>query len=109
MKKPSKPTSKAASTTAKNAAAKKTAAKKTIAKKTSAKKIAGKKAATKSVRPPVPRKPIGEPFHTAESPNARGSHTTAGREEIREITHRVMGSRQSQRPIERHDQARKKR
>jgi len=46
---------------------------------------------------------------TQKPSNARGEHPTAGRKEIREITHRVMGSRQSQRPAERHDQPRKKR
>jgi len=80
------------------------------AKKSAAKKSAGKKAATKkATRPPTYPEPTAEPIHTAESPNARGTHTTAGRHEIREITRRVMGSRQSQRPAERHDQPRKKR
>lgn len=75
------------------------------AKKSAAKKGAGKKA----TRPPTYPEPAAEPIHTAESPNARGTHTTAGRQEIRETTRRVMGSRQSQRPAERHDQPRKKR
>ena len=75
------------------------------AKKAPAKKAAAKKA----TRPPTYPEPAAEPIHIAESPNARGTHTTAGRQEIRETTRRVMGSRQSQRPVERHDQPRKKR
>jgi hypothetical protein len=126
--KPKSTTPKAAKKAAKKAVTKapatKPAAKKTATKPVAAKKAAAKtpdvqkaspaakraKAATraKSIQP-VPLKPLTEPFHTAEAPNARGAHTTAGRHEIREITHRVMGSRQSQRPAERHNQARKKR
>jgi DNA-binding protein HU-beta len=119
MKPKSKAAKKAAPATVKKAPA--TAAKKTVAKKTAAKttatKTAAKKAPTKQPKaaararsiPPVPAKPLTQPFHTSEAPEARGTHTTAGREEIREITRRVMGSRQSQRPVERHNQARKKR
>lgn len=58
---------------------------------------------------PVPDKPLTQPFHTQEDPDARGTHGSPGRSEIRKTTHRVMGSRQSQRPVERHNQARKKR
>lgn len=57
----------------------------------------------------LPKKPLTEAIHTAESPGARGTHNAASRAEIRATTHRVMGSRQSQRPVERHDQPRKKR
>jgi hypothetical protein len=57
----------------------------------------------------TPKKPLTEAIHTTESPGARGEHNAASRGEIRETTHRVMGSRQSQRPVERHDQPRKKR
>ena len=103
---------------AKKAAAKKAAATK-AAKAPAATKAAAKKASpaakqaktatrAKSIQP-VPVKPLTEPFHATEAPNARGEHTTAGRQEIRQITRRVMGSRQSQRPVERHNQARKKR
>ena len=128
MKSKPKPVAKPVAKAAKKAAApavKKSApaAKKTAAKPASkaaalpaagaAKSTAAEKRAKADIRAqstqPVPQKPLGEPFHTKEDPNARGAHTTAGREEIREITHRVMGSRQSQRPAERHDQPRKKR
>lgn len=57
----------------------------------------------------TPKKPVTEAIHTAEKPGARGTHGSAGRGEIRETTHRVMGSRQSQRPVERSGQPRKKR
>ena len=106
------------------AAAKKPAAVKTVATKAAAKPPGAKSTPAKKVTPaakraqaatraksvqPVPVKPLTEPFHTAEAPFARGKHTTADRHEIREITRRVMGSRQSQRPAERHNQPRKKR
>jgi DnaK suppressor protein len=108
-----------AKTAAKKSAAPKAAAPKAAAKPPGTKSTPSKKispaakqakAATraKSIQP-VPVKPLTEPFHTAEAPFARGEHTTADRHEIREITRRVMGSRQSQRPAERHNQARKKR
>lgn len=93
---------------AKKAVAKKAAAKKAPALKTAAAKQAKTAARARSVQP-VPTKPLTQPFHATEAPGARGDHTTAGREEIREITRRVMGSRQSQRPVERHNQTRKKR
>lgn len=57
----------------------------------------------------TPKKPVTEAIHTTEKPAARGKHNAASREEIRETIHRVMGSRQSQRPVERSDQPRKKR
>ncbi|HRH98258.1 MAG TPA: hypothetical protein PLB55_20115 [Prosthecobacter sp.] len=57
----------------------------------------------------TPKKPLTEAIHTTESPGARGGHNAASRTEIRETTHRVMGSRISQRKLERHDQPRKKR
>lgn len=57
----------------------------------------------------TPKQPLTEAIHTVESPGARGRHNAASRKEIRETTHRVVGSRQSQRPVERHDQPRKKR
>lgn len=57
----------------------------------------------------MPKKPLTEAIHTTESPGARGKHGSPGRGEIRKTTHRVMGSRQSQRKLERHDQPRKKR
>lgn len=88
-----------------NPAAKK-AAKKTVVKKPAAKKAA---ASSQKARPATPTTPLTEPLHTREEPFARGEHTKADRHEIREISHRVMGSRQSQRPAERHDQPRKKR
>jgi hypothetical protein len=53
--------------------------------------------------------PVTEAIHTKEEPGARGTHGSPGRSEIRQTTHRVMGSRQSQRPLERSDQQRKKR
>lgn len=58
---------------------------------------------------PVPTEPLSTPFHVQEDPLARGTHGSASRKETRETIHRVMGSRQSQRPLERHDQPRKKR
>jgi hypothetical protein len=58
---------------------------------------------------PVPAKPLTKPFHGQEDPFARGTHGSPSRKEVRETTHRVMGSRQSQRPLERHNQPRKKR
>ena len=57
----------------------------------------------------TPKKPVTEAIHTEEKPGARGTHGSPGRSEIRKTTHRVMGSRQSQKPVERSDQARKKR
>lgn len=57
----------------------------------------------------TPKKPVTEAIHTTEKPGARGTHNAASRTEIRETTHRVMGSRQSQRPVERSGQPRKKR
>ncbi|MFN0129747.1 MAG: hypothetical protein ACKV19_24035 [Verrucomicrobiales bacterium] len=79
--------------------------------KAAAKKPMAKKAVApgKKARPGTPTAPLTEPLHMREEPFARGEHTTADRHEIREISHRVMGSRQSQRPAERHDQPRKKR
>ena len=58
---------------------------------------------------PLPSKPLAEPFHVQENPFARGAHGSPSRKEVRETIHRVMGSRQSQRPQERHNQPRKKR
>jgi hypothetical protein len=58
---------------------------------------------------PVPNEPLTEAFHVEEDPGARGTHGSPGREEIRKTTHRVMGSRQSQKPVERSGQPRKKR
>lgn len=80
----------------------------TPAKKTTAQKAA-KKTAKKAAQNAASPSSSAEPIHTKESPFARGTRPKADRHEIREITHRVMGSRQSQRPAERHDQARKKR
>lgn len=57
----------------------------------------------------LPVEPVTEPIHTLEHPGARGTHGSPGRGEIRKTTHRVMGSRQSQRPVERHNQPRQKR
>ncbi len=57
----------------------------------------------------TPKKPLTEAFHVEEDPGARGTHGSPGRGEIRKTTHRVMGSRQSQKPVERTDQPRKKR
>ncbi|WP_395718017.1 hypothetical protein [Prosthecobacter sp.] len=57
----------------------------------------------------TPKKPVTEAIHTTEEPGARGTHGSPGRGEIRKTTHRVMGSRQSQRPLERSGQPRKKR
>lgn len=57
----------------------------------------------------TPKKPVTEAIHITEKPGARGAHNAASRGEIRETTHRVMGSRQSQRTVERSDQPRKKR
>ncbi|MFO1486508.1 MAG: hypothetical protein U1F71_24305 [Verrucomicrobiaceae bacterium] len=57
----------------------------------------------------TPKKPVTEAIHTTEKPGARGTHGSPGRAEIRKTTHRVMGSRISQRKLERHDQPRKKR
>ncbi len=77
-------------------------------KSTSPKK---KKGATSGVTDvlPLPDQPLTEPFHVEEDPGARGTHGSPGREEIRKTTHRVMGSRQSQKPVERSGQPRKKR
>lgn len=70
-----------------------------------------KKGATSGVTAvlPVPDQPLTEAFHVEEDPGARGTHGSPGREEIRKTTHRVMGSRQSQKPVERSGQPRKKR
>lgn len=57
----------------------------------------------------LPEAPVTEAIHTTEHPGARGTHGSPGRGEIRKTTHRVMGSRQSQRPLERHNQPRQKR
>ncbi len=57
----------------------------------------------------TPKKPVTEAIHNEENPGARGTHGSPGRTEIRKTTHRVMGSRQSQKPVERSNQARKKR
>jgi len=57
----------------------------------------------------TPKKPVTEAIHIIEKPGARGEHNAASRAEIRATTHRVMGSRQSQRPVERSGQPRKKR
>jgi hypothetical protein len=57
----------------------------------------------------TPKKPVTEAIHTTEKPGARGTHGSPGRGEIRKTTHRVMGSRQSERPLERSGQPRKKR
>ncbi len=56
---------------------------------------------------PVPKKPVGKahPLDPREFPAAR-MRTAATRKEIRETDHRVMGSRQSQKPVERHNQQR---
>ncbi|MGV3662178.1 MAG: hypothetical protein ACO1TE_18475 [Prosthecobacter sp.] len=56
----------------------------------------------------LPKAPLTEAIHTTEHPGARGTHGSPGRGEIRKTTHRVMGSRQSQRPVERHNQQRQK-
>lgn len=58
---------------------------------------------------PVPSGSLSQPFHAQEDPFARGTHGSPSRKEVRETIHRVMGSRQSQRPLERHNQPRKKR
>jgi hypothetical protein len=70
-----------------------------------------KKSATSGVTAvlAVPNEPLTEAFHVEEDPGARGTHGSPGREEIRKTTHRVMGSRQSQKPVERSGQPRKKR
>jgi hypothetical protein len=73
-----------------------------------AKKIIGATSGVTEILP-IPDAPLTGPFHVQEDPGARGDHGSAGRAEIRKTTHRVMGSRQSQRPVERHDQPRKKR
>lgn len=57
----------------------------------------------------MPKNSATEAIHTTENPGARGTHGSPGRTEIRQTTHRVMGSRISQRKLERHDQPRKKR
>ncbi len=56
---------------------------------------------------PLPAKPVGKARQPdpREKPLAR-SRTAASREEIRKTDHRVMGSRQSQRKLERHNQQR---
>ena len=55
------------------------------------------------------KKALTGPIDTTEKPGARGDHGSPSRGEIRKTTHRVMGSRQSQKPVERSNQARKKR
>lgn len=81
------------------------------AKPSSASAAKKKKGATSGVTAilKTPKKPLTEAIHTTEKPGARGKHTAASRDEIRETTHRVMGSRRSQRPVERTGQPRKKR
>lgn len=56
---------------------------------------------------PVPSKPVGpvQPPDPREKPLAR-SRPAPSREEIRKTDHRVMGSRQSLRKQERHNQQR---
>jgi hypothetical protein len=66
-----------------------------------------KKGATTILK--TPKSSLTEAIHTTEKPGARGTHGSPGRGEIRKTTHRVMGSRISQRRLERHDQPRKKR
>lgn len=70
-----------------------------------------KKGATSGVTAIIktPKKALSTPINTTEHPSARGDHCSPGRGEIRKTTHRVMGSRQSQKPVERTNQARKKR
>jgi hypothetical protein len=70
-----------------------------------------KKGATTGVTAIIktPKKALTGPIDTTEKPGARGDHGSPGRGEIRKTTHRVMGSRQSQKPVERSNQARKKR
>lgn len=70
-----------------------------------------KKGATTGVTAIIktPKKALTGPLDTIEHPGARGDHGSPGRGEIRKTTHRVMGSRQSQKPVERTNQARKKR
>jgi hypothetical protein len=80
---------------------------KTTATKSAKKKLGASTGVTAIL--PIPSAPVTEAIHTTEKPGARGTHGSPGRGEIRQTTHRVMGSRQSQRPIERSDQARKKR
>ncbi len=77
-------------------------------KSTSPKKKTGAASGVIAVLP-VPDQPLTEAFHVEEDPGARGTHGSPGREEIRKTTHRVMGSRQSQKPVERSGQPRKKR
>lgn len=56
---------------------------------------------------PLPAKPVGKvrPPDPREKPLAR-SRPAPSREEIRKTDHRVMGSRQSLRKLERHNQQR---
>lgn len=70
-----------------------------------------KKGATSGVTAIIktPKKALSGPIDTTEHPSVRGDHGSPGRCEIRKTTHRVMGSRQSQKPVERTNQARKKR
>lgn len=100
---------KSKSSPAQKTSASKPAASPATPTKTATAKKAAKKAIKKPAAPVASPQASAEPIHTKESPFARGTRPKADRHEIREITHRVMGSRQSQRPAERHDQARKKR
>ena len=72
-----------------------------------AKKILGATSGVTEILP-VPDAPLSGPFHVQEDPGARGDHGTAGRAEIRKTAHRVVGSRQSQRPVEGRKQVREK-
>jgi len=45
-------------------------------------------------------------LHESKIPSARTSKRQGSREEVRSVSHRVMGSRQSQRKIERSNQRR---
>jgi hypothetical protein len=56
---------------------------------------------------PVSKKPVtSDPIDQREGPAMHHSHNTANRAEIRATTKRVMGSRQSERKVERTDQRR---
>lgn len=81
--------------------------KKKLSSTSTAKKITSTSGATALLD--IPAAPVTEAIHTTEHPGARGTHGSPGRGEIRKTTHRVMGSRQSQRTLERHDQPRQKR
>ncbi len=58
---------------------------------------------------PVLSGPLSQPFLVQEDPLARGTHGSASRNELRETIHRLMPSRQSQGPPDRHNQRRKSR